>query len=147
MVLIPKQISKFPNLRRTHAMLLQLRLAIVSDRTSVGVHGRLIMIEDLYLLVAPGNARAEIGSIELTTQEGEEVYLLVTSEMNQGVETITDQRDLRLPEATVAETSIAALGTGAGIDTTVEEVDHGHHMVAMDDIEARVQGGETQMKI
>lgn len=128
-------------------MRLQLRLAIVSDQASVGVHGRLIMIEDLYLLVVLGSDRAEIGLTELTIQEGEEVYRSVTFEMSQDAGTITDQCDLHLPEVTVAETSIVAIETEAGIGMIIEEVDHDHQLVAMDDIEAPVQGGEIQMKI
>lgn len=128
-------------------MRLQLRLAIVSDQVSVGAHGRRTMIEDLCLLVVLGSGRAEIGLTELMTQEGEEVYPSVTFGMSQDAETITDQGDLHLPEVTVAETSIVALETEAGIGTIIEEVDHDHQLVATEDIEAPVQGGETQKMI
>lgn len=94
-----------------------------------------------------GSDRVEIELIELTIQEGEEVYPSATSEMSQDVEMITDQFVLLHPEATVGGMSIAGLEIGVAIGTMLEEVDHAHQSTVMDGIEAPVQGGGTQMKI
>ena len=97
--------------------------------------------------MALGSDRAQIGLIELTIPEGEEVYPSVTFETSRDVEMTTDQCDLHHPEATVAEMSIGGIEIGAVIDMMVEEVDHAHHLVVTNAIEAPVQGGETQMRI